>query len=117
MFCERIFGPIKSGICACGKYQGIGVREQKKISLHSPLWLQWGTNLRVITSRNCEKTIEVQYDPLGTSSQIYEHYQLGRNKEDFFFGIYVCTTVGCVIFIQQIEEAMQGTLKVLRHRD
>jgi DNA-directed RNA polymerase subunit beta' len=23
------------------------VREQKKISLHSPLWLRWGTNLRV----------------------------------------------------------------------
>jgi DNA-directed RNA polymerase beta' subunit len=23
LFCERIFGPIKSGICACGKYQGI----------------------------------------------------------------------------------------------
>ena len=21
LFCERIFGPIKSGICACGKYQ------------------------------------------------------------------------------------------------
>jgi DNA-directed RNA polymerase subunit beta' len=24
LFCERIFGPIKSGICACGIYQGIG---------------------------------------------------------------------------------------------
>nr|YP_010581311.1 RNA polymerase beta' subunit [Roridula gorgonias]UZT27632.1 RNA polymerase beta' subunit [Roridula gorgonias] len=24
LFCERIFGPIKSGICACGKYGGIG---------------------------------------------------------------------------------------------
>jgi DNA-directed RNA polymerase beta' subunit len=23
LFCERIFGPIKSGICACGKYQTI----------------------------------------------------------------------------------------------
>nr|YP_005089406.1 RNA polymerase beta [Silene noctiflora]AEC04156.1 RNA polymerase beta [Silene noctiflora]WFF47153.1 RNA polymerase beta' subunit [Silene noctiflora] len=23
LFCERIFGPIKSGICACGNYQGI----------------------------------------------------------------------------------------------
>ncbi|CAK9188991.1 unnamed protein product [Sphagnum troendelagicum] len=30
----------------------VGVRERKKISLHSPLWLRWGTNLRVITSRN-----------------------------------------------------------------
>jgi DNA-directed RNA polymerase beta' subunit len=23
LFCERIFGPIKSGFCACGKYKGI----------------------------------------------------------------------------------------------
>ena len=22
LFCERIFGPIKSGVCGCGKYQG-----------------------------------------------------------------------------------------------
>jgi DNA-directed RNA polymerase subunit beta' len=22
LFCERIFGPTKSGVCACGKYQG-----------------------------------------------------------------------------------------------
>ncbi|CAN6455212.1 unnamed protein product [Victoria cruziana] len=25
LFCERIFGPIKSGICACGNYRVIGV--------------------------------------------------------------------------------------------
>lgn len=24
LFCERIFGPIKSGICACGNYRIIG---------------------------------------------------------------------------------------------
>lgn len=23
LFCERIFGPVKSGVCFCGKYQGI----------------------------------------------------------------------------------------------
>jgi DNA-directed RNA polymerase beta' subunit len=23
LFCEKIFGPIKTGFCACGKYQGI----------------------------------------------------------------------------------------------
>nr|QFK69443.1 RNA polymerase beta [Ixonanthes chinensis] len=28
LFCERIFGPIKSGICACGNYRVIG--DQKK---------------------------------------------------------------------------------------
>nr|YP_009563388.1 DNA-directed RNA polymerase beta' subunit [Bruinsmia styracoides]QAV59003.1 DNA-directed RNA polymerase beta' subunit [Bruinsmia styracoides] len=28
LFCERIFGPIKSGICACGNYQGIGDKKK-----------------------------------------------------------------------------------------
>ncbi|XLS93572.1 hypothetical protein HN51_069580 [Arachis hypogaea] len=28
LFCERIFGPVKSGICACGNYRVIG--EKKK---------------------------------------------------------------------------------------
>nr|QKY62898.1 RNA polymerase beta' subunit [Acer oblongum]WJO89105.1 RNA polymerase beta' subunit [Acer paxii] len=28
LFCERIFGPIKSGICACGNYRVIGEEKQ-----------------------------------------------------------------------------------------
>nr|UDZ61160.1 RNA polymerase beta subunit [Helanthium tenellum] len=28
LFCERIFGPIKSGVCACGKYQRIGAERK-----------------------------------------------------------------------------------------
>nr|YP_008081799.1 DNA-directed RNA polymerase beta' chain [Cymbidium tracyanum]YP_010263179.1 RNA polymerase beta' subunit [Cymbidium gaoligongense]YP_010528303.1 RNA polymerase beta' subunit [Cymbidium iridioides]WEV85708.1 RNA polymerase beta' subunit [Cymbidium lowianum]AGK25631.1 DNA-directed RNA polymerase beta' chain [Cymbidium tracyanum]UIX53450.1 RNA polymerase beta' subunit [Cymbidium gaoligongense]UQS81354.1 RNA polymerase beta' subunit [Cymbidium tracyanum]UXW64885.1 RNA polymerase beta' subunit len=28
LFCERIFGPIKSGICACGNYRGIGTEKE-----------------------------------------------------------------------------------------
>ena len=29
LFCERIFGPIKSGICACGNYQVIGDKKDQ----------------------------------------------------------------------------------------
>nr|QGW12526.1 DNA-directed RNA polymerase beta' subunit [Cymbidium bicolor]QIA92490.1 DNA-directed RNA polymerase beta' subunit [Cymbidium aloifolium]UIX52845.1 RNA polymerase beta' subunit [Cymbidium aloifolium]UXW65374.1 RNA polymerase beta' subunit [Cymbidium aloifolium]WEV85632.1 RNA polymerase beta' subunit [Cymbidium aloifolium] len=29
LFCERIFGPIKSGICACGNYRGIGTEKEE----------------------------------------------------------------------------------------
>nr|YP_010615193.1 RNA polymerase beta' subunit [Illigera cordata]WAS37667.1 RNA polymerase beta' subunit [Illigera cordata] len=29
LFCERIFGPIKSGICACGNYRGV-IRDEKE---------------------------------------------------------------------------------------
>jgi len=28
LFCERIFGPIKSGFCACGKYKEIGAEKE-----------------------------------------------------------------------------------------
>ena len=28
LFCERIFGPIKSGICACGNYRVIGAEKE-----------------------------------------------------------------------------------------
>lgn len=30
LFCERIFGPIKSGICACGNYRVIGDEKENK---------------------------------------------------------------------------------------
>ncbi|KAK7260974.1 hypothetical protein RIF29_27277 [Crotalaria pallida] len=30
LFCERIFGPIKSGICACGNYRVIGNKKDDK---------------------------------------------------------------------------------------
>nr|YP_009939220.1 RNA polymerase beta' subunit [Rumex hastatus]QNV47590.1 RNA polymerase beta' subunit [Rumex hastatus] len=30
LFCERIFGPIKSGICACGNYRVIADEEEQK---------------------------------------------------------------------------------------
>nr|YP_009771074.1 RNA polymerase beta' subunit [Colophospermum mopane]QIT01776.1 RNA polymerase beta' subunit [Colophospermum mopane] len=30
LFCERIFGPIKSGICACGNYRVIGDKKKKE---------------------------------------------------------------------------------------
>nr|YP_010512720.1 RNA polymerase beta' subunit [Machaerium brasiliense]UXL84127.1 RNA polymerase beta' subunit [Machaerium brasiliense] len=30
LFCERIFGPVKSGICACGNYRVIGDKKDNK---------------------------------------------------------------------------------------
>lgn len=95
----------------------IGAREQKRIGLHSALRLRWEKKLRVITSFNREKPIEVQYDPSGTFLQLYEHYQLRKNEEGKILSIYICTTVGRIISNQQIEEAIQGTLKASQHRN
>nr|YP_009867573.1 RNA polymerase beta' subunit [Drepanocladus aduncus]QKG04770.1 RNA polymerase beta' subunit [Drepanocladus aduncus] len=92
-------------------------QKQQKIKLHSPLWLRWETELRILTSINREKPIEIQYNSSGIFSKIYEHYQLKKNKKEKIINFYICTTVGRVIFNQQIEEAIQGTLKALRFRD
>lgn len=95
----------------------IKAQKQQKIKLHSPLWLRWETELRIITSINREKPIEIQYKSSGIFSKIYEHYQLKKNKKEQIIHFYICTTVGRIIFNQQIEEAIQGTLKASRFRD
>lgn len=95
----------------------IRAQKQQKIKLHSPLWLRWETELRILTSINREKPIEIQYNSSGVFSKIYEHYQLKKNKKEQIINFYICTTVGRVIFNQQIEEAIQGTLKASQFRD
>nr|YP_010380185.1 RNA polymerase beta' subunit [Vesicularia montagnei]UDH58430.1 RNA polymerase beta' subunit [Vesicularia montagnei] len=95
----------------------IKAQKQQKLKLHSPLWLRWETELRILTSINREKPIEIQYNSFGIFSKIYEHYQLKKNKKEQINNFYIYTTVGRVIFNQQIEEAIQGTLKASRFRD
>ena len=88
--------------------------KQKKIRLHSPIWLRWSTNLGIITSINQEKPVEIQYNSSGIFFTIYEHCQIKKNKKEKLVNIYIYTTVGRIIFNQQIEEAIQGTLKMLQ---
>jgi DNA-directed RNA polymerase subunit beta' len=76
----------------------IKAQKQKKIKLHNPLWLRWSTNLRIMTSINREKPIEIQYNSSGIFSKIYEHYQLRKNKKEKIISIYLYTTVGRIIF-------------------
>ena len=95
----------------------IKAQKHKKIQLHSPLWLRWSIDLRIMTFRSREKPIEIQYNVLGSFSKIYEHYQLKKNKKEKILSVYLYTTVGRVIFNQQIEEAVQGTLKASEFRD
>lgn len=95
----------------------IKAQKQKKIRLHNPLWLRWNTNLRIMTSISREKPIEIQYNSLGVFFKIYEHYQLKKNKKEKILSVYIYTTVGRIIFNQQIEEAIQGTLKASKSRD
>lgn len=101
----------------CSYNDVIKAQKQKKIRLHSPLWLRWSTNLRIITSISCEKPVEIQYNSSGIFSKIYEHYQFRKTKKEKLISVYLYTTVGRILFNQQIEEAIQGTLKTSQFRD
>nr|WRK68002.1 RNA polymerase beta' subunit [Phylloglossum drummondii] len=89
-------------------------KSQKLINLHSFLWLRWSVSdkLRVLNSKDQEEPIEIQYDPVGNSHQIYEHFQIRKDREEKKLGIYICTTAGRIIFDQQIEAALQGFSKI-----
>nr|YP_009667959.1 RNA polymerase beta [Jubula hutchinsiae]QCW58735.1 RNA polymerase beta [Jubula hutchinsiae] len=82
---------------------------QQIINLHSLLWLQCHMNSQIITSIIREEPIETRYKPLGNFYQIYENFQIRRNKNRKTLNIFICTTAGRVLFNQQIYEAIQGT--------
>jgi DNA-directed RNA polymerase subunit beta' len=80
-----------------------------KITPFSFLWLRWQPNyVPVISSR--EGPIEIQYDPLGETISIYEHSKI-RTTRAGVTGRYILTTVGRVIFNQQIQQAIQEHIK------
>nr|YP_010381215.1 RNA polymerase beta' subunit [Artabotrys pilosus]UDH59812.1 RNA polymerase beta' subunit [Artabotrys pilosus] len=90
----------------CSSYDALGAYRQKRINLDSPLWLRWRLDQRVIAS--IEVPIEVQYEPLGTYHEIYEHYLIVRSVKKEILCIYIRTTLGIISFYREIEEAIQG---------
>nr|AJB98517.1 RNA polymerase beta' subunit [Helminthostachys zeylanica] len=110
--CKRRNRGFSPEIPYFSNYSGIlRAREQCKIHPYSPLWLRWQGDLRTITSMNREFPIEIQYESSGTSLQIYENYQIRKDREEYILSVYILTTAGRVLFNQQMEEAIQGTLK------
>lgn len=87
-------------------YEALGAYRQKRISLDSPLWLRWNLDKGVVGSS--EVPIEVQYESLSTSHEIYEHYLIIRSTKDEIRCIYIRTTLGHISFYREIEEAIQG---------
>nr|UVH67797.1 RNA polymerase beta' subunit [Eriocaulon tonkinense] len=81
-------------------------RDKQLFFLHSPLWLKWRLDQRVITLK--EVPIEVQYEYLGTFHEIYGNYLIVGNLKKEICSIYVRTTFGHLSFYREIEEAIQG---------
>jgi DNA-directed RNA polymerase beta' subunit len=86
---------------------------QAKVNPFSFLWLRSSheglKNGPVISSR--EGPIEVQYDSLGTTINIYEHLKMRTNREGLKISKHVLTTAGRVLFNQQIQQAIQEQIK------
>lgn len=91
--------------------------QQKTINLHSLLWLERRINFQIVTSTIREEPIEIRYKPFGHLSKIYEHYQIGKNRNQKILSIYICTTAGRILFNQQINEAIQGTYEAALKRE
>nr|YP_010290766.1 RNA polymerase beta' subunit [Eriocaulon cinereum]YP_010473669.1 RNA polymerase beta' subunit [Eriocaulon sp. LE23]ULQ65497.1 RNA polymerase beta' subunit [Eriocaulon cinereum]UVH67372.1 RNA polymerase beta' subunit [Eriocaulon cinereum]UVH67457.1 RNA polymerase beta' subunit [Eriocaulon sp. LE23] len=81
-------------------------QDKQLFFLHSPLWLKWRLDQRVITLK--EVPIEVQYEYLGTFHEIYDNYLIVGNIKKEICSIYVRTTFGHLYFYREIEEAIQG---------
>jgi DNA-directed RNA polymerase beta' subunit len=98
-------------------YDALGAYRQKKISLDNPLWLQWKFNKdqpfkdQPFIGSN-ELPIEVQYESLGTSHEIYGHYLIIRSAKEEIRCIYIRTTLGHISFYREIEEAIQGFSRI-----
>jgi DNA-directed RNA polymerase subunit beta' len=80
---------------------------QGQVHYHSRVWLRWIPTVCLINVISREVPIEFQQQPLseGGSLSIYEHLQIRSNETQDLIGMYVRTTVGRVLFNQQIEQA------------
>lgn len=99
-------------------YDGVlKANECQQINLHSSLWIRSNFSLGIINLINREFPVEIQYDSSGISIQVYDTYQIRRNRNKDILSTYVLTTAGRILFNQQIEEALQGSLKVSPYRE
>ena len=87
---------------------------QGVLSCYSPIWLRWIANTAIVNSDSCTAPVENQYEPSikGGVLSIYEEIQTSNHINTFNLDskrldvVYICTTVGRVLFNQQIEQAM-----------
>ena len=86
-------------------------QESKQVDFSSLLWLRWGIDLQIISSKIRELPFESQYESLGTSSHFYETYRVRKCRKEYISSMYVLTTAGRIFFNQQLKEAMQGVSK------
>ena len=90
----------------------LSAHNQGILSIDSSVWLHLVNKmLLIINSIQDENPLEIQYRAKGENCNVYEHYQIKKNKFGLPFSKHIRTTVGRVILNQQIEQAIQGVHK------
>jgi DNA-directed RNA polymerase subunit beta' len=99
---------------------------QGVLCCHSPIWLRWIPNTCIVNSASYAIPVENQYEPSIKSKRlsIYEQIQISNHinalnldfKRKRMQQVYIFTTVGRVLFNQQIEQAMQSAVREFKSR-
>lgn len=81
---------------------------QQLVSCHSRIWLRSIGNAWIVQALSRQVPIEIQYEANvnGTQLFIFRHSQIRQNRQKQNISYYIRTTVGRVLFNQQIEQAM-----------
>jgi DNA-directed RNA polymerase subunit beta' len=73
------------------------------------VWLAVKPTLKVTSHTGKEEPIEIQYNLQGYCSKIYEYAEINFTPDGYLLSQYIRTTLGRILFNQQIEQAIQGT--------
>ena len=102
----------KSNSITCYKSSDIFALNENSKQKHGLVWLAVQPTLKTTNYIGKEEPIEIQYSLQGSCSKIYEYAEINLNVEGHIISQYIRTTLGRILFNQQIEQAIQGTSKL-----
>ena len=84
--------------------------ENKKLDLHSIIWLKWNGYLE--TGNDQEQPLEIRMNCYGNYQEIYSKFQKHYNKNNLLVNQYVSTTPGKVLFNFMVQKTLTNFSKV-----
>jgi DNA-directed RNA polymerase subunit beta' len=80
--------------------------ENKRLDLHSIIWVQW--NEWIENGNDNEEPLEIRLNSYGNYREIYSKSQTHYDKKNFFINQYVSTTPGKVLFNVMIQKSKES---------
>ena len=80
--------------------------ENKRLDLHSIIWVQW--NEWIENGNDNEEPLEIRLNSYGNYREIYSKSQKHYDKQNFFINQYVSTTPGKVLFNVMIQKSKRS---------